>query len=139
MQAPQDLDYGYVLSVDDSFENAVERLEAGLKSEGFGVLCKIDIQAKLNEKLGVEFPRYLILGACNPSLAHQALQHDIDLGLLLPCNAVVYEGAGKLFVGAVDAANMLAIVGNPVMEPMAREVNRRLRRAVDGVAAGAAK
>ena len=100
----------------------MERLEAGLKSEGFGVLCKIDIQAKLKEKLGVEFPRYVILGACNPPLAYQALQQEIDLGLLLPCNAVVYERDGAVFAGAVDAAKMLSIVGNPAMEPMARKL-----------------
>jgi uncharacterized protein (DUF302 family) len=134
MQTSQDLDYGYVLSVDDSFENTVERLEAGLKSEGFGVLCKIDIQAKLKEKLGVEFQRYMILGACNPPLAYQALQREINLGLLLPCNAVVYERDGSVFAGAVDAAKMLSVVGNPGMETMAKEVNERLRRVVDRVA-----
>lgn len=134
MQTPQDLEYGYVSSVNISFDDAVNRLEAGLKHEGFFVLCKIDIQAKLKEKLGVEFPRYVILGACNPPLAHQALQQEINLGLLLPCNAVVYEHDGRVFVGAVDAAKMLSVVGNPAMEPMAKDVNERLRRAVDSVA-----
>jgi uncharacterized protein (DUF302 family) len=123
--------------VDVPFDDAVERLEAALKSEGFGVLCKIDIQAKLKEKLGVEFPRYVILGACNPPLAYQAIQQEINLGLLLPCNAVVYERDGRVFAGAVDAAKMLAVVGNPAMEPMARDVNARLRRAVDSVAKAA--
>ena len=91
MQASQDVQYGFVAAVDIPFEQAVERLEAGLTKEGFGVLCRIDIQAKLKEKLGVEFPRYIILGACNPPLANQALREEINLGLLLPCNAVVYE------------------------------------------------
>ena len=131
MQPP--LQYGYVSSVDVSFEDAVKRLEAGLQSEGFGILCKIDIQAKLKEKLGVEFPRYVILGACNPPLAYQALQHEINLGLLLPCNAVVYERDGRVFAGAVDAAKMLSVVGNPAMEQMAKDVNERLHRAVDSV------
>jgi len=134
MQPSHDLKYGYVLSVDVPFEEAVDRLEAGLKSEGFGVLCRIDMQAKFKEKLGVEFPRYVILGACNPPLAYQALQREIHLGLLLPCNAVVYERDGRVFAGAVDAAKMLSIVGNPAMQPMAQEVNQRLRRAVDGIA-----
>lgn len=137
MQALQDLEYGYVSTVDVSFEDAVNRLEAGLKKEGFGVLCKIDIQAKMQEKLGVEFPRYVILGACNPPLAYQALQQEINLGLLLPCNAVVYEREGRVFVGAVDAAKMLSVVGNPAMGPMAGDVNERLRRAVDSVAGSA--
>jgi len=127
--------YGHVVAVEGPFEQAVARLEAALKAEGFGVLCTIDIQAKLKEKLGVEISRYVILGACNPPIAHQALQQEINLGLLLPCNAVVYEHGGKLFAGAVDAAAMLSIVGNPEMASMAGEVNDKLRRAVDTVRA----
>ncbi len=129
-----DLKYGYVAAVNVPFEEALNRLEAGLKNEGFGVLCKIDIQAKLKEKLGVDFPRYVILGACNPPAAYQALQQEINLGLLLPCNAVAYERDGRVFVGVVDAQAMLAIVGNPAMAPMAKEINERLRRAVAAVA-----
>ena len=119
--------------MDLPFEDAVARMEAGLKNEGFGVLCKIDIQAKLKEKLGVEFPRYVILGACNPPLAYQALQEEINLGLLLPCNAVVYERDGQVCVGVVDAEKMLSVVGNPGMEQMARDVNRKLRSVVNNI------
>ena len=119
--------------MDLPFEDAVARMEAGLKNEGFGVLCKIDIQAKLKEKLGVEFPRYVILGACNPPLAYQALQEEINLGLLLPCNAVVYERDGQVYVGVVDAEKMLSVVGNPGMEQMARDVNRKLRSVVNNI------
>jgi uncharacterized protein (DUF302 family) len=119
--------------VDLPFEDAVARMEAGLKNEGFGVLCKIDIQAKLKEKLGVEFPRYVILGACNPPLAYQALQEEINLGLLLPCNAVVYERNGQVHVGVVDAEKMLSVVGNPGMEQMARDVNKKLRSVVNNI------
>lgn len=134
MQASRDLQYGYVQSVHLPFDDAVDKLENALMAEGFGVLCRIDIQAKLKEKLGIEFPRYIILGACNPPIAHQALQREIDLGLLLPCNAVVYEREGQVFAGVVDAVKMLSIVGNPAMEPMAREVNHRLQRAVSRMA-----
>lgn len=133
MQASKSQEYGYVVRVDLPFEDAVARMEAGLKNEGFGVLCKIDIQAKLKEKLGVEFPRYVILGACNPPLAYQALQEEINLGLLLPCNAVVYERDGQVYVGVVDAEKMLSVVGNPGMEPMARDVNRKLRSVVNKI------
>ena len=133
MQASKSQEYGYVARVDLPFEDAVARMEAGLKNEGFGVLCKIDIQAKLKEKLGVEFPRYVILGACNPPLAYQALQEEINLGLLLPCNAVVYERNGQVYVGVVDAEKMLSVVGNPGMEPMARDVNRKLRSVVNNI------
>lgn len=129
------IDYGYVRPVALPFDDAVRKLEGALKNEGFGVLCQIDIQAKLKEKLGVDFPRYVILGACNPPLAHQALQHEINLGLLLPCNAAVYEQEGRVYAGAVDAGKMLSVVGNPAMQPMAEKVTSSLRRAVDSVAA----
>ena len=133
MPASKSQEYGYVATVDLPFEDAVARMEAGLKNEGFGVLCKIDIQAKLKEKLGVEFPRYVILGACNPPLAYQALQEEINLGLLLPCNAVVFERNGQVHVGVVDAKKMLSVVGNPGMKQMARDVNRKLRSVVNNI------
>lgn len=133
METLTGLQYGYVRAVALPFEEAVGQMTAALKAEGFGVLCEIDIQAKLREKLEVEFPRYTILGACNPSLAHQALQQEVNLGLLLPCNAIVYEKGGKVWAGAVDAAKMLSVVGNPEMDPMAREVSAKLRRAVDAL------
>ncbi len=128
------MEYGYVRPAQLSFEDAIARTEAALKAEGFGVLCQIDIQAKLREKLGVDFPRYVILGACNPPLAHRALSEEFNLGLLLPCNAVVYERDGQVSVGVVDAEKMLSIVGNPGMADMARQVNQKLRRVVDTVA-----
>jgi uncharacterized protein (DUF302 family) len=133
MPTASELQYGYVRSVALNFEDAIARLEAALKAEGFGVLCQIDIQAKLREKLGVDFPRYTILGACNPPLAHQALRQEMNLGLLLPCNAVVYEKDGSVWAGVVDAGRMLSIVGNPQMGPMAEEVNGKLRRALDSL------
>ncbi len=116
------------------FDEAVSQMEIALKNEGFGVLCQIDIQAKLKEKLGVDFPRYIILGACNPPLAQQALQKDINLGLLLPCNVVVYEEGGQVHVGAVDAVRMLSVANHPQLEGLARQVNEKLRRALDAVA-----
>jgi uncharacterized protein (DUF302 family) len=133
MQATEPLAYGYVRAVDLPFDEAVARTESALKAEGFGVLCAIDIQAKLKEKLGVDFPRYVILGTCNPPLAHEALRHEIGLGLLLPCNAVVYEKDGRVYVGVVDAERMVSVTGNPDMAPMARQVNEKLRRAVDAL------
>lgn len=133
MQAMHGIRYGYVRPVNLSFGEAVRKAEAALKNEGFGVLCQIDIQAKLQEKLGVEFPRYVILGACNPPLAHRALQQEIDLGLLLPRNVVVYEQGNTVRVGAVDAQKLLSVVGRPEMEGLAREVNDKLRRVVDAV------
>lgn len=109
-----------------SFDEAVERVRAELAGEGFGVLCEIDVQAALREKLGVERDPYLILGACNPPLAHRALESEPELGVLLPCNVVVYVRDGQTHISAVAADEMLSIVGNEELEPVAAEVRERL-------------
>ena len=90
-QQPQHSKYGFSKTIDVPYEQAVERARAALKAEGFGVLCEIDIKDKLKEKLGVDFRNYVILGACNPALAYKTLQQEINIGLLLPCNVIVYE------------------------------------------------
>ncbi len=123
-------DYTLTATTGLPFSDAVERVRAELKAEGFGVLCEIDVQATLKEKLGVEVDPYLILGACNPPLAHQALQAEPALGVLLPCNVVVYERDGETTVSAVDAERMLSIVGNEALMPIAAEVRRRLASVV---------
>jgi|SRR5579875_2592405 len=133
-EAETDVAYGRVRLVNLGFDEAVARLEAALQAEGFGVLCQIDIRVKMKEKLGIDFPRYIVLGACNPPLAHQALERDVNLGLLLPCNAVVYERSGQVYVGVVDALKMLSVAGRPDMEPLARQVNEKLLRALDSLA-----
>ena len=113
------------------FDDAVERVREELKADGFGVLCEIDVQATLRAKLGVESGRYLILGACNPPLAHRALQAEPDLGVLLPCNVVVYERDGETRISAVDAERMLSIVGNDDLSETAAEVRSRLAAVVE--------
>lgn len=126
--------YSYKRTLDISYSEAVGQTKEALKTEGFGVLCEIDIKEKLKEKLGVDFCNYVILGACNPPIAYQALQEEIDLGLLLPCNVVVYEmKEGETVVAAIDAAKMLSIVGNPKLQTAAETVNEKLRRAIDGI------
>jgi uncharacterized protein (DUF302 family) len=127
------IEYGSVVSVSVPFDDAVAQMEAALLKEGFGVLCRIDVQAKLKEKLGIDFPRYLILGACNPALAHRALQAESEIGLLLPCNAVVYEHGGEVFAGVIDARKMLSVVGNASLEGVASQVDEKLRRALAAV------
>jgi uncharacterized protein (DUF302 family) len=117
-----------------AFADAVGRVRAELQAEGFGVLCEIDVQATLREKLGVEGDPYLILGACNPPLAHQALQAEADLGVLLPCNVVVYRRGGETRISAVDPERMLSIVDNPELAPVAAEVTGRLRAVVERAA-----
>jgi uncharacterized protein (DUF302 family) len=107
-------------------EEAVERVREELKTEGFGVLCEIDVQATLKEKLGVDGEPYTILGACNPPLAHQALEAEPDVGVLLPCNVAVYQRDGDTHISAVDAERMLSIVDNEQLAPIAADVKRRL-------------
>lgn len=126
-QAP----YGFGLVFDMPFDLAVERTTEALKAEGFGILTTIDVQRTLQEKLGVDFERYVILGACNPALAHRALLAEHELGLLLPCNVIVHEHGRKSAVSIVDPAQMLGVVGdNATLRAVADEAGARLRRVV---------
>ncbi len=126
--------YGFSKTVDIPYAEAVEKTRAALKGEGFGVLCEIDIKEKLKEKLGVDFRHYVILGACNPPLAYETLQQEINIGLLLPCNVIVYDDGGRTVVAAIDAARMLSVVGNPLLDSSANTVNDKLRRVVESIA-----
>ena len=123
--------YTLSISTELGFERAVERVREELKQEGFGVLAEIDVQATLREKLGVEQEPYLILGACNPALAHRALTAEPELGTLLPCNVVVYRRDGETHISAIDAERMLSVVGNDDLSPIAGEVRARLARVVE--------
>jgi uncharacterized protein (DUF302 family) len=128
--------YGFGSTVGLPYEQAVERTRASLKGEGFGVLTEIDVRKTMQEKLGAEFRPYVILGACNPPLAHRALSEDLGIGLLLPCNVVVYDnGDGTSTVEAMDPEAALALVGdNPAIAEVAHEARARLGRAIDAVA-----
>ncbi len=119
------------------FAEAVERVRRELAEEGFGVLCEIDVQATMRAKLGIEGEPYLILGACNPPLAHRALQAEPDLGTLLPCNVVVYRRGGETKISAIDPERMLSIVDNDELAPVAAEVKSRLRNVVERAAIAA--
>ena len=125
--------YGFGLKVNLPYAEAVERTKAALKEQGFGVLTEVDIKQTMKEKRGVDFRPYVILGACNPSLAEQALATELDLGLLLPCNVVVYETEGGSIVQAMDPEPVLGLVGNSRLEPIAREVKARLQAALTGL------
>ena len=128
---------GYTLSVETEapFAAAVERVRHELAEEGFGVLCEIDVQATLRAKLGVEQEPYLILGACNPPLAHRALSAEPELGTLLPCNVVVYERGGRTHISAIDAERMLSLVGNEALGEVAATVRDKLAAVVARAAA----
>ena len=115
-----------------TYDEALARVPEALKAEGFGVLTEIDVQSTLKQKLGVDFRRYKILGACNPPLAHEALQAELEIGLMLPCNVVVYEGDdGKAVVLAIDPTKTLVISGNPKLEELAKAVKEKLTRAME--------
>jgi uncharacterized protein (DUF302 family) len=126
--------YALVKRTPLSFDQAVAKAKAELKEEGFGVLCEIDVKATLKEKLGVDREPYLILGACNPNFAHQAMEAEPNLGVLLPCNVVVYQQGGATYVAAVEPERMLSIVDNPQLGPIAAEVRKRLAAVVERVA-----
>jgi uncharacterized protein (DUF302 family) len=114
-----------------TFDEALARVPEALKTEGFGVLTEIDVQGTLKQKLGVDFRRYKILGACNPPFAHQALTEELDAGLLLPCNVVVYEGDDKrAVVVAIDPTQTVAATGNPALGQLATIVKEKLTRAI---------
>ncbi|HVC88921.1 MAG TPA: DUF302 domain-containing protein [Gaiellaceae bacterium] len=130
-------DYTLTGTTELPFTDAVERVRDELKAEGFGVLCEIDVQATLREKLEVEEEPYTILGACNPSLAHRALAAEPDLGTLLPCNVVVYRRNGETRISAIDAERMLSIVGNSDLAPVAAEVRAKLALVVERATAAA--
>lgn len=130
-----DLTYGFKKTLHASLDEADARLREELKKEGFGILTEIDVKSTLEQKLGVDFRPYRILGACNPSFAHRAFTEEIDIGLLLPCNAVVYEGerAGTSVVAILDPARQLAVSGRTDMEPLAAEVRAKLKRVADAL------
>jgi uncharacterized protein (DUF302 family) len=129
-QTPTQL--GFHVHLTTAFETAIARVTAALKSEGFGVLTEVDVRETLKQKLGVDFRKYKILGACNPPLAHQALSLAPDVGLLLPCNVVVSESApGDIDVSLVDPLVMLGVVGHPQLEPVAQAARTRLERVAD--------
>lgn len=126
------VEYGIRTTVNLPYAEALERTREALKAEGFGVLSEIDIREKLNEKLGVDFHPYVILGACNPPLAYKALQAEPEIGLLLPCNVIVYaDGPARSVVSAIDPETMIALVGDkPAVREVAADARARLRRVI---------
>jgi uncharacterized protein (DUF302 family) len=127
--------YGVGMTVALDFERAVERVKEALAAEGFGILCEIDVAATMKKKLGVDFRPYVILGACNPPLAHRALTAERDIGLLLPCNIIVYDDnmPGHSVIAAMDPVVALGVTGNTSLQPVAEEVKSRLIRALAAV------
>jgi uncharacterized protein (DUF302 family) len=125
---------GFSTTTPLTYEQAIAKVTEELKKEGFGVLTEIDVKETLKKKLNAEFRPYKILGACNPTLAHQALQKEVELGLFLPCNVIVYQAdGGGTVVSAVDPNIALGRLNRPQLQPIAEEVAARLKRAIAAV------
>ncbi|MGD8727412.1 MAG: DUF302 domain-containing protein [Gemmatimonadales bacterium] len=133
----QDIRYGMRVEVELPYEQAVERTVEELGKDGFGILAEIDVSATLKKKLDVDFRPYVILGACNPPLAHRALSAEENIGLLLPCNVIVYAGddASHSYVAAIDPITQLELTGNDAIAPVAKDVRSRLVKVLERVAA----
>ena len=130
----QEKKYGLFVKTGKPYEEALEAVKAALKAEGFGVLTEIDVKDTMKQKLGVDFRRYDIIGACNPPLAYRALTTELDIGLLLPCNVVVYEEeGGGCTVAALDPMQMMSFTGNAELDSVAKEARERLSRALTAV------
>jgi uncharacterized protein (DUF302 family) len=126
------LAYYITTTLHDSFDDAIERTEAALKTEGFGVISRIDIQQTLKSKIDVDFRPYTILGACNPVLAHEALQLEDKVGLMLPCNVIVQQSRdGEIEVSAIDPVASMQAIDNPGLAKAAKVVREKLSRAIE--------
>lgn len=133
-EAQADPTYGYTAHLRGvSFEDARSRVTDALKEQGFGILTEIDVTATMKVKLNLDFRRYVILGACNPQLAHQALEAELGVGLLLPCNVCVWDEDGGAVVSIARPGAMFEIVKNSALQPMVKEAEERLRRAMDQI------
>ena len=132
--------YGYTAHLDGvPFDEARTRVTDALKAQGFGVLTEIDVKATMKAKLDKDFRRYVILGACNPGLAHRALETELAVGLLLPCNVCLWEEEGGTVVSIAKPAAMFEIVKSAALQPLVGEVDQRLRRAMEQIGATAEK
>lgn len=127
------MQYGFSKTTDYNFNQAIEKVTEELKKEGFGVLTSIDVKDTLKKKINVDFKNYTILGACNPPIAHKALQTEEELGLLLPCNIIVYEKENKTVVSVFDPMMMTKVIDNEKMIPIATEVKEKLQRVLEAI------
>lgn len=134
MEGAATMDYHFSKTVSMDFQAAVDKVTAELKARGFGILTQIDVRETLKIKLGVDFRPYLILGACNPPFAYQALQAEDKIGTMLPCNVIVQQhGDGKVEVSAVDPVASMAAIENPALGAIAEEVRSRLKQVIDAL------
>lgn len=127
------ISYGFRKEIDLPFEKAEEVVTEELKKKGFGILTKIDVKEKFKEKLGIEFKNYVILGACNPPYAHKAILAEEDIGLMLPCNVVIYEKEGKTILSVIKPSTAMGMIENEALKQIATEVESKLKQVFDSI------
>lgn len=125
--------YGYKKILNITYEEAIKKTREELQKEGFGVLTEIDVKEILKKKLDVDFNKYVILGACNPPLAYKSLQAELDIGLMLPCNVIVYEEENKVFVSAILPTEAMSMIENEGLRGIAEQVEGKLKRVIDNI------
>lgn len=127
------ISYGFIKEIDAPFEDALDLVKKALKEHKFGVLTTIDVKEKLKEKLDIDFKKYVILGACNPAMAHKALEAEENIGLLLPCNVIVYEKGENSVIGVIKPSAAMNMVDNEKLKNIAQEVENLLKAAFDKI------
>ena len=125
--------YGFIKELDMLFEKAVEMVAEELKKEGFGILTTIDLKEKFKEKLNIDFKKYVILGACNPSFAHKSLIAEENIGLFLPCNVIVYEKGDKTVVGIIKPSAAMGMIDNEELGDIAKNVEAKLKKVFESI------
>ena len=127
------LNYGFIKEIEISIEEAVKKVTEELKKEGFGILTKIDVRNKFKEKLGIEFKKYMILGACNPSSAYKAILAEENIGLMLPCNVIVYEKENKTIISIIKPTVAMSMIDNEELREIAEKIEKKLRSIIDSI------
>jgi uncharacterized protein (DUF302 family) len=127
------INYGFTKEIDTSFEETVDSATNELKKEGFGILTQIDVTEKFAEKLGIDFKKYIILGACNPPSAHEAILVEENIGLMLPCNVVIYERRDKTVVSMIKPTLAMKMIGNVELEEIATTIEKKLKKVFDAI------
>ena len=120
------IDYGFTNEIDKSFEESVKMVSEELKKEGFGILTRIDVKDKFKEKLGIDFKKYIILGACHPSSAHKAIVAEENIGLMLPCNVIVYESGDRSIISIIKPTMAMGMIRNSELNEIAEEIEKKL-------------
>lgn len=127
------MNYGITKTIELSYEEAIEKVTEELKKEGFGVLTTIDVKETLKKKLDVDFQKYIILGACNPPFAYEALKAEMQIGLLMPCNVIIYEKEGKTVVSAFNPATIAVVSNNEKLNELSAKLNEKIYKVIENI------